>query len=134
MLLLYVMASIFLEYFYWHYTIAPFEILRIMKNYLKASRHQFLLVQHFKTLFAPWHRQNPSDFGPKNKAFTDKILDSLVDIYIRLIAACIRLVIIIAGLLWQAVLFVFFILLFVAWLAWPAIAIYSVAKGLRTLL
>ena len=123
------MVTIFLEYFYWHYTVAPFEILQIMRDYLKANWHRFLIVQHFKTLFAPWHRQNPSDFGSKNKTFGDKILDKIADLYIRIIAALIRLLIISAGLIWQFILLIFFLLLFVAWLAWPAIAIFSIIKG-----
>lgn len=124
------MVTIFLEYFYWHYTIAPFEILKIMGNYLKATRHQFLMVQHLKTLFAPWHRQNPSDFGARQKTFFDKILDSLADLYIRLIAAGIRLSIIFIGLVWQLVLLVVFLLLFIVWLAWPIISIFMVIKGM----
>jgi len=123
------MVTIFLEYFYWHYTIAPFEILWIMQNYLKANWHRFLIVQHFRTLFAPWHRQNPSDFGSKNKTFGDKIMDKVADLYIRLIAASIRLTIIFAGLIWQLILLILFLSFFVLWLAWPAIAVYSIIKG-----
>lgn len=128
------MITIFLEYFYWHYTIAPFEILKIMGNYLKAVRHQFLMAQHLRTLFAPWHRQNPSDFGTRERTFTDKIFDPIVDLYIRLMAACIRLSIIFTGLMWQLVLLVSFLLLFVFWLAWPVITIYSISTGLNMIL
>ena len=124
------MITIFLEYFYWHYTVAPFEILRIMDSYLKGARHQFLITLHLKTLLAPWHRQNPSDFGTRQKTFTDKILDGIVDVYIRLIAAGIRTLIILLGLVWQLILFLGFLLLFVIWLAWPAIAIYMISRGL----
>lgn len=124
------MLTIFLEYFYWHYTIAPFEILRIMQNYLKANWHRFLIVQHLKTLFAPWHRQNPSDFGAKSKTFGDKIMDRVVDLYIRLIAAFIRLTIIAMGLIMQALIGVSFIILFVIWLGWPVVSIYFILKGL----
>ena len=120
----------FFDYFYWHYAIAPLEILKIMASYLKAAHHQFLIVQHFRTLLAPWHRQNPSDFGPKERTLTDKIIDPIVDLYIRLIAAVIRLTIIIAGLVWQLVLLIAFLILFVTWLAWPLISIYLVIKGL----
>ena len=124
------MTSIFLEYFYWHYAIAPFEILRIMRNYLIANWHRFLITQHFKTLFSPWHRQNPSDIGSKQKAFTDKILDAVVDLYIRLIAAGIRTIIILTGLVVELLTLIFFLVLFVAWLVWPVIAIYLITKGL----
>ena len=127
------MVTIFLEYFYWHYAIAPFEILKIMRNYLKAARHQFLMSQHLRTLFAPWHRQNPSDFGRKEKTLADKMLDSLADLYIRLIAACIRTLIIFAGLIWQLILLLAFLLLFIIWLAWPFIAVYSIVRGLSML-
>ena len=125
------MATIFLEYFYWHWIVAPFEILRIMKNYLKGAQHQFLITQHLKTLFSPWHRQNPSDFGAKERNFGDRILDSMADLYIRFIAAGIRMIIILMGLLWQLILLILFLILFVAWLAWPLILIYSVGRGLN---
>ena len=127
------MITIFMEYFYWHYVVAPFEILKIMNNYLIARWHQFLIVQHLKTLFAPWHRQNPSDFGTKESKFTDKILDVIASAYIRLIAACIRLVIIFAGLVVELFTLIAFLLLFVVWLAWPVISIYLITKGLNLL-
>ena len=123
------MVTIFLEYFYWHYTIAPREIMKIMKNYLIANWHRFLITQHFKTLFSPWHRQNPSDFGPKNRTFTDKILDAITDLYIRLIAAGIRMLIIIFGLMVEFLILILFFVLFVIWLAWPVIAVYTVVAG-----
>ena len=127
------MVTIFLEYFYWHFTVAPFEILQIMRNYLKANWHRFLIVQHFRTLFAPWHRQNPSDLGKREKTFSDKMLDSLADLYIRLIAAGIRLIIITAGFLMEFLILIAFLLLFIIWLAWPVIAIYSIVRGLSML-
>ena len=128
------MITVFLEYFYWHYTIAPFEILKIMQNYLTAARHQFLMTQHLRTLFSSWHRQNPSDFGTKDRTFTDKIFDSIADLYIRLIAAAIRSSIILMGLLWQFVLLISFLILFIFWLAWPVIIAYSISKGLNIIL
>ncbi|MDP3792916.1 MAG: hypothetical protein Q8Q89_04290 [bacterium] len=127
------MVTIFIEYIYWHYAVAPFEILQIMQNYLKANWHRFLIVQHFRTLFAPWHRQNPSDLGKREKTFGDKILDSLADLYIRLIAAGIRLIIITAGFLMEFLILIAFLLLFIIWLAWPVIAIYSIVRGLSML-
>lgn len=128
------MATIFLEYFYWHYAIAPTEILRIMGNYLKGAQHQFMMSQHFKTLFAPWHRQNPSDLGKRDRNFTDKVLDFVADIYIRLIAAFIRLLIILTGLCWQLLLILSFVVLLVIWLSWPLISVYSVVNGVNLLL
>ena len=124
------MATIFLDYIYWHWAVAPGEILKIMNNYLIANWHKFLITQHFRTLFSPWHRQNPSEIGSRQKTFTDKILDVVVDLYIRLIAAGIRTIIILAGLVFELLTLIFFLILFVAWLVWPAIAIYLIMKGL----
>lgn len=127
-----IMANIFFDYILWHFTIAPFEILRIMKNYLKASVHQFLIIQHFKTLFSPWHRQNPSDFGAKQKTLFDKFFDALADLYIRLIAAVIRLIIIAMGLIWGGILFIGFGILLLIWMIWPVLAVFSVIYGVLT--
>ena len=99
-----------------------------------ARWHQFLIVQHLNTLFAPWHRQNPSDFGPKDTTFFDKILNSITDLYIRLIAAGIRLAIIFIGLMVELLTLISFLLLFIVWLGWPAIAIYLISKGLTLVL
>lgn len=101
---------------------------------MTARWHQFLIVQHFNTLFSSWHRQNPSDFGPKEKNFSDKILDAAADIYIRLIAACIRVIIIFVGFITIFLTMISFLLLFVIWLGWPAIAIYLISKGLAYVL
>ncbi|OGN08673.1 MAG: hypothetical protein A3J46_01690 [Candidatus Yanofskybacteria bacterium RIFCSPHIGHO2_02_FULL_41_11] len=124
------MARIFVEYFYWHFAVAPFEILRIMENYMNAYWHRFLVIQHLKTLFAPWHRQNPSDLGTKKKTSADKIIDRVIDLYIRLVAAGIRLLIIIVGLLWQIILLALFILLFTIWVSWPIVGVYLISIGL----
>jgi hypothetical protein len=89
-----------------------------------------LITQHLRTLFSPWHRQNPSDFGNKNKIFADKIIDFIIDSYIRLITAGARTVIIVIGLLWQIVLLSIFMLLFVFWIVWPIVCVYLISKGL----
>src|SRR3989344_5252230 len=125
------MTTIFIKYVYWHFTIAPLQIMVIMTNYLRAFWHRFLIGQHFKTLFAPWHRQEPSQLAPKrSKNFVDKILDFIADIYIRLIAATIRLSVIIAGLVTQLFIALGFTALFLVWIIWPVLAIYLIFRGL----
>jgi len=128
------MDTIFLDYIRWHFSVAPPEILNIMRNYMKASWHRFLIAKHLQTLFSPWHRQNPSDFGKRERTFGDKMLDALADIYIRLIAASIRSIIIVSGLIWQLVLFIAFMLLLIVWIAWPAVSVFSIIYGIELLL
>jgi len=101
---------------------------------MKASWHRFLIAKHLQTLFSPWHRQNPSDFGKRERTFGDKMLDALADIYIRLIAASIRSIIIVSGLIWQLVLFIAFMLLLIVWIAWPAVSVFSIIYGIELLL
>lgn len=127
------MANIFLDYFYWHYTVAPFGILKIMRNYQIATGHKFLINKHLETLFDPWHRRNPSDLSSREQNFFYKIFDKLIDLYIRLIAAGIRMAIIAAGITGQLILLVVFLILLIIWLGWPVIALYSIKRGLTLL-
>ncbi len=129
------MATIFIKYIYWHFTIAPGQILIIMNNYAKSTWHKFLIGKHFKTLFAPWHRQEPSQLASaKSKNFGDKILDSIIDAYIRLIAAVIRLCVITAGLIMEAATYIGSLIFLGLWLIWPLAALVCVIYGLGFLL
>lgn len=118
-----------LGYINWHYTIAPARILGLLRNYLISTWHRFLIGMHFKTLFAPWHRAKPSDIGGA-LTFADKFGNAIVDFYIRIIAAIIRLVIILIGLITETILAVAFIMLLAVWLLWPVIFVFLIMRGL----
>jgi len=118
-----------IDYFYWHFSVAPGNIWGILGNYMKATWHRFLIVQHLKTLFAPWHRQQPSEFG-EAKTFASRIGDAIADFYIRIIAAAVRLTIILTGLFVEAIIFIAFVLLMIIWILWPFVFLYSVSRGL----
>ncbi len=129
------MATIFIKYIYWHFTIAPAGIFEIMGNYLKSTWHKFLIPQHFKTLFAPWHRRDPSQLGAKkSRSFGDIILDKIVDGYIRLVAAVIRLAVILTGLVTEVFVTVVFLALFVVWMLWPVVGLFLIFKGIALLM
>lgn len=118
-----------IDYIYWHYIIAPAGILGLLKNFLIGTWHKFLIPTHFKTLLAPWHRAKPSDVGGA-QTFGDKIGNTIVDFYIRIIAAFVRLVIILIGLVAELVLIIAFIILLAIWLLWPILFVFWVGKGL----
>ena len=122
-----------IEYIYWHYGIAPAGILELLKNYLIGTWHRFLIGTHFKTLLSPWHRARPSDTGTAQN-FGDKILNGIVDFYITIAAAVIRLLIILIGLAAEVIIIIVFLVLFIGWLLWPVIFIWSVNKGLAMVL
>jgi hypothetical protein len=120
---------IFTDYIYWHYGIAPLGILGLLRNYLIGIWHKFLIANHFKTLLAPWHRAKPSEFET-TKNLSDKIVDAIIDFYIRIIAALVRLFIILLGLFAELVAIIVFILLLIIWLLWPIIFVKLVSQGL----
>lgn len=95
-----------------------------------SNWYHFLIVQHLKTFFAPWHRQNPSDIRKKNRTFSDRIVGGIIDLYIRIIAAFVRLVVIIIGLITYLATAVVFVLLFIIWFVWPILSLLLIIRGL----
>lgn len=126
----YYIGMAWLEYFYWHYAIAPGAILELSRNYLIGTWHRFLISTHFRTLLSPWHRTRPSDLS-KTQNIGDKIMNMVIDFYIRILAAIVRLTIILVGLIAEIVIIAVFTALLVVWLLWPVIFIWSVSYGLK---
>lgn len=124
------MALVFIDYILWHFTVAPENILRILSSYIKATHQRFLITTHLRTLFSPWHRSDPSKVGKKPSDPFEIVLSFLADVYIRILAAVVRLAVIIVGLFWEGMLFIGFMLLFVAWLLWPVISLFLLYRGL----
>ncbi|MDP3954124.1 MAG: hypothetical protein Q8Q06_01750 [bacterium] len=118
-----------IEYFIWHYYAAPGQIWGIMINYARSIWHRFLIVRHLKTLFAPWHRRQPSDVGG-DRTFGSMAGNFFADIYIRILAAFVRVLIILSGIIAEVIVFVGFILLLMIWIVWPILLAYSVIQGL----
>lgn len=123
------MTYIFLDYIFWHYQIAPKEIFGILKNYLTGNWHKFLITKHLKTLFYPWHRLRPSEIEKTNK-ISEKIANAIIDFYIRILAALVRLTIVLTGLIYELITIIIFLALFLIWLFWPVVFIYLIVKGL----
>lgn len=120
---------ILIDYFNWHYTVAPEAILKLSHNYLVGTWHHFLISTHFRTLLSPWHRTRPSDIG-KAQNIGDKIMNRVIDFYVRILAAIVRLTIIIIGLIAEVVIIAAFVALLVVWILWPVILLWSIGNGL----
>lgn len=120
------------DYLHWHYAIAPARILGLLHDYLIGTWHRFLIGTHCKTLLSPWHRARPSDVGGA-RTFGDKIVNAIIDFYIRIIAASIRLIIILIGLVAELIVMIAFIVLLAVWLLWPAVFVFWVGQGLALL-
>ena len=122
----------FIQYFYWHYMIAPSGILRVLNNYLISTWHRFLITRHLATLFSAWHRVMPSQL-PEEQTFGSKLINGVVDFYIRIVAAVIRLAIIITGLIYELILSAAFFALLIIWVLWPLVLIFSIVQGFSLL-
>lgn len=128
------MALVFIDYIFWHFTVAPGNILSILGNYLKSTHQRFLITTHLRTLFSPWHRLDPSKIGHEHRpSIPERFLDLIVDFYIRILGAIVRLSVVIVGLVWEVVLCAAFILLLVGWLVWPALSVFLLYRGLTLL-
>ncbi|MEX0869942.1 MAG: hypothetical protein WDZ39_00760 [Candidatus Spechtbacterales bacterium] len=119
---------IFLDYFWWHYLIAPKQILTLLKNYSIAIWHKFLIKQHLRTLFAPWHKMQAQFLWPSQN-FADKLGNFAVDVFVRTVAALIRSTIIITGLVMQVIAVAFFGALLIFWALWPLVFLMMVLRG-----
>lgn len=118
-----------IDYFIWHYTVAPIKIVYLLQNYSSAIWHRFFIVTHLRTLFSPWHRLR-SKYIFSSQKFTDKLGNFIFEIFIRLLAASVRLCIIITGLLTQTLLFILFLIIFACWIFWPMLVFIFLGKGL----
>lgn len=118
------------DYFWWHYIVAPINILEIAKNYSTAVWNKFLIWQHARTLFSPWHRMQAKYMFPA-QGFLDRIGNFFFEIFIRFIAAFLRSVIIVFGLLAQATAVIIFAAILFVWLAWPFLFVIYVSRGLE---
>src|SRR3989338_7758049 len=113
------------SYFYWHYFIAPGELVKIARNYFAGVWHMFLIGRHAQTLFAPWHRMQ---FSTEHAGLTDRIGSAIADTYFRFVAGIVRLCIVVAGLIAEVFMAVVFVAIGVAWMVWPAILFVAITN------
>lgn len=119
---------VFVNYLLWHYSTAPGQIVILLKDFSIATWHKFLILQHLRTLFAPWHRFSSKElFGAKS--FGDKVGNWIFDIFTRFLAALIRLSVITMGLAVQVAVVIFFIVLFAVWAFWPVVVVAFIGRG-----
>ena len=120
------------NYIKWHYSYGLRGILSVQRNYVQGSWHKFLIRQHLRTLFSPWHRVTVSQLG-KPVGIADRIFNVVIELYFRLVAGLIRMTIIIIGLFWSAFNYILFLFIYIFWLFWPVIFLIFLFEGIRHL-
>ncbi len=125
-------TSVFLRLLVWHYRTASGQILKAWKNFLLFNGRYFSLGLLFRTLFSHWRRYRESygrGFDPKRYAMV--FLGNAVS---RALGCFVRVIVILAGLFVEAVVFAVGLVLFLFWLAMPAVIIAGLYAGAALLI
>ena len=123
---------VFLSYVRWHYTVAPIGILTVSKNFIVGMWHRFLIPRHLMTLFSPWHRALPSQL-PHKLNIGERVMYFIMDVFIRILGACIRMSVIVLGLLMELFLILGGVVSVVLWIIWPALVVITLYQGILLL-
>lgn len=116
------------EYFTWHYGKALKEIGELTKNFLWFGFHFFSIGLLWRTLYKPFYRIHEP---LKGWTTLEMLLENIVaDVMSRVIGFVIRTLAIIIGVLFEGILLLIFIPLFIAWLLVPLLTIIFLVTGL----
>lgn len=117
-----------IQYLYWHYLIAPKNLLGIWRNFLLFDWYFFSIGLLLKTFFRPWKRvivvKRGRGFDPKE--FLERFLANL---FSRFLGMILRSLVIIIGLLAELATLVSGLILFISWLVLPLFLIALLSFG-----
>lgn len=125
------MAPVLIQYLEWHFFDVPRAILLGWRNFLSFNLRYFSITPLLRTFFSYWHRYRASygrgfDFKVYFETWTFNLIS-------RVIGAAMRSIIIVFGLLAQAVILVAGLIIFVGWLLLPLLLVLAVIWGFKLL-
>jgi hypothetical protein len=108
-------------WFYWQFYEMPIFLLGVWKNYILFALNYLSLTVLLKSLFAPWRRYKWN--YPKGLNVGEFFNTLISNAFSRLLGALMRVVLIVAGILFQ--IFVIFagLIIFLSWILAPFIII-----------
>lgn len=115
------------DYFYWQYVIAPRWLIEFIWNMQRVIMRAFSVTFMLRTLLAPWHKDTAVWRGGTLDAFGLTIIWNITS---RLIGATIRLIVIAAWLVAEAIFAILAVIAVPALLLWPALVLVGIALGL----
>lgn len=113
------LGALFGYYFFWHYTLAFADIVRIWRNFLWFFYNFFSIGLLSKTFFSPLERLQEKYAGDFDIA--EFISTIAVNVIMRIVGAILRFFIILVGLVTLLATLAFGIIFFLLWLILPAI-------------
>jgi len=113
--------NIFAVWLYWQFYEMPKFLLQVWNNYFMFATNYFSLPILLKSLFSPWRRYNWS--YPKGFDLVEFFNTFISNIFSRILGALMRVVLIIAGFLFQIFVVIIGAIIFLAWMLIPFIII-----------
>jgi len=119
----------FLKYLLWHFIEAPKSILKGWGNYFRFGLNYFSVGLLMKTLFSPW--RNYRWFYPKSFDIGKYFEIAFSNLISRILGFIPRVILIIIGVLFEALIAFFGLLFLLTWFILPIILILGIYHGIR---
>lgn len=110
-----------MEWFLWHFYEMPAFLLDVWKNYILFALNYFSLPILLKSLFSPWRKYRW--VYPKGFNVVEFFNTLISNTFSRILGAIMRIVLIIAGILFQIFIIFAGAIIFLGWLLIPFVAI-----------
>lgn len=113
--------DIFTEWFLWQFYEVPNFLLEVWKNYILFASNYFSLPILLKSLFSPWRKYKW--IYPKGFDLVEFFNTLISNTFSRILGAIMRVILIIAGILFQIFVVIIGAIIFLAWMLIPFIAV-----------
>jgi hypothetical protein len=123
--------NILIKYLYWQLIITPKKVLSIIRNYLSFGLEFFSIGETLRSLFSPWRRYL-WDYG-RGFDIARYFEVFLSNIITRVIGFIMRLFLIAAFLLYEAIILVLGTILFFVSIIYPFFFIWAIIYGFKYL-
>ncbi len=124
--------NIFFQYIVWQFWESPKAVLKGWGNFIKFGENYFSIWLLLSTLFSPWRRNRW--FYPKSFSFGAYAGVFFSNLVSRILGLILRTFLIIIGLLFEIFIILAGIIVFLGWLALPALLILGLIFGIKILL
>ncbi len=118
-----------ISYFFWHYTTAWGDLLRLYRNFSWFLWHFFSIRILLGTLFSPWHRLHEG----KSKETAGFLGSFIINFILRFIGFFARTATILLGLVTMCLFSVASLAFFALWPFLPLLALWCVVQGITGL-
>ncbi len=117
-------GSIFTMWFLWQFYEAPKFLVSVWKNYFFFAADFFSLPLLLRSILSPWRKYRW--VYPKITDFTEFLNTLFSNVFSRIVGAFMRIILIIAGIIFQAIVIVAGFAVILAWYLVPLTALAGI--------